>query len=243
MKLRKMPSLPTPKLAPPRPTRPGILKPPTMPTPNRPRGAAMTTNQDEQRARRRKRLPVIYGGEFDLAADIAAATGVLAHQVSQLKRPAAARQWVDALADGIAEVVHVAAGLIAESMAEDDDTRRRAADLTVRPRQPVITEDMLVSGSWSAALVTYAQTVSEEVAQVLGRALPPDACRAPLSASQRIERALWEVDSAALALTRRIPRIRERQALPSISEFNASELERRENERAARRLAQIGAPR
>ncbi|MEZ0053250.1 hypothetical protein ABIA30_004277 [Mycobacterium sp. MAA66] len=197
---------------------------------------------DEQRDRRRKVLPIVYGGTFDLTREVTAICGPLAYSVSTLVRPVSARREVDQLADAVAEVVHAAAGLVGESRAADGQTRRLAVDLAVRPRQPVITDDMLTSGTWSAVLADYAAEVTADLRKLLGRALPPGAneLRGKPSASERIERALREVDTAALALERRIPKLRERQALPTLTEFNAEQAGRRDAERAARRLAQIG---
>ncbi|TLH59575.1 hypothetical protein [Mycolicibacterium aubagnense] len=184
-----------------------------------------------------------YDGKFDLAAEVAAIVSPLAYETSQLKRPQAARREVDHLADAVAEVVHVAAGLVAESRAADGQTRQLAADLAARPRQPAITDDMLTSGSWSAALTDYADQLRADLGRMLGHALPPDApgLRGEPSASERVERSLREVDRAALTLAVRIPKIRARQSLPSVTQFNAAQQERRDAERAACRLAQIGA--
>ncbi len=243
MRLRKTPQHPTLPTPPVLPT-PKRLTPPTPTQSNRPtRRAAASAEQDEQRDRRRKWVPIAYGGAFDLSAEVAAICGPLAYEVSTLKRPPIARREVDHLVDAVAEAVHVAAGLVAESRSAANETRQHAADLAVRPRQPVITDDMLTSGSWSAVLAEYADQLRADLSKVLGRALPPNAngLRGNPSASERIERALREVDNAALELHRRIPKIRARQALPSMTEFNAEQAERRDAERAARRLAQIGA--
>ncbi len=198
--------------------------------------------QEQQRDRRRQRLTVHYTGTFALTAEVAAIVEPLAREVSRLRDPRVLRRDVDAVAEAVAETVHVAAGLIAESRTADGSTRRLAADLAVRPRQPVITDEQIVSGSWSTAMVEYAGEVADDLAALLARALPPEAevLRGSPSASERIERALRSLDRAALDLERRTPQARQRQSLPSMDEFNRAQRERQEQERVDRALVRIG---
>ncbi|MFL0159526.1 hypothetical protein [Mycobacteroides chelonae] len=156
--------------------------------------------------------------------------------VSQLKEPRAARRGVEAVLDGVVEVVHLAAGLLSESTATDGQTRRAAADLAARPKVPSITDAMLVSGTWVSALVAYADQVSAQLSTLLGRARPPgsDALRGAPSCSERVEKALRGLDGAVASLERRIPQLAARQALPTVEEFNAAQRERLEAERAER---------
>lgn len=199
--------------------------------------------QDEQRERRRQRLTIVYGKAFRLDAEVAAITLPLGTEVSRLPQPAVLRRDVDLVAEAVAEVVDVAARLIAESRTVDAKARRLAADLAVRPRQPVITDEQIVSGSWTAAVVEYAAEVTDGLAGLLGRALPPDAegLRGQLSASERIERALRALDRAAVDLERRIPGVRKKQSLPSMDEFNRALREQHDRDRATAVLARIGA--
>ena len=203
--------------------------------------------QEQQRDRRRQRLTVHYTGTFALTAEVAAIVEPLAREVSRLRDPRVLRRDVDAVAEAVAETVHVAAGLIAESRTADDERRlaRHAAPchpLAVRPRQPVITDEQIVSGSWSTAMVEYAGEVADDLAALLARALPPEAevLRGSPSASERIERALRSLDRAALDLERRSPQARQRQSLPSMDEFNRAQRERQEQERVDRALVRIG---
>lgn len=221
------------------PRRPARWDRPTAPEP------VTTWTQDEQRDRRRNRLAVHYDGTFDLTAEIAAVLPPLGTEVSRLPAPHALRREVDTVAEAVAEVVDVAARLIAESRTADTQARRLAADLAVRPHQPVITDEQIVSGSWTAAMVEYAGEVADALAAVLGRALPPDAeaLRGSLSASERVERALRSLDRAARDVEHRLPGVRKKQGLPSMAEYNRQQRERRDQERAERLFAQIGAPR
>ena len=198
--------------------------------------------QDEQRERRRQRLTVHLDGRFDLTAEVAAIVHPVAYQVSRPARPEVMLRDVDAVGDAVAEVVHVAAGLIAESKAADDRTRRLAADLAVRPRQPVITDEQIISGSWSGAMVAYAEQVAGDLAALLDRALPPDAegLRGNPSASARVVAALRILDRAARDLDRRIPSVRQRQGLPSMDEFNRQLREQQDRDRATAALARFG---
>lgn len=219
------------------------------PTPVKPRQWASwgpstaVLSQDEQRERRRQRLTVHYTGTFSLREEVAAVTLPIAYQVSTLPSPIALRREVDAVAEAVAEVVHVAAGLVAESRSASRQTRQSAADLAVRPRQPVIADETLVSGSWSATLVAYAGEVSDDLAALLGKAKPPESAglNGSPSASERIERALRTLDGAVRDLDRRIPGVRQKQGLPSMEQYNAAQRERRDQERADAMLARIGA--
>lgn len=181
-----------------------------------------------------------------MATEVRELCSPLGIALSQLKESRAAQRGVEAVLDGVVEVVHVASGLLSESLAVDGQNRRLAADLAARPRVPEITDAMLVSGLWVNALVAYAEQVSDPLSELLGRAHPPgaDALRGAPSASERVERVLRGLDHAVLSLARAIPKIRQRQALPSLQEFNRQQRERRDAERAeriSRRQSRIGA--
>lgn len=203
-------------------------------------------SQAELRDRRRKRLPIHYTKTFSLTTEIEAVCTPVGVEVSRLPSPLAARRGVEAVLDGVADVVFVASALIAESGALDGKTRRAASDLAARPKVPSITDAMLVSGTWVNVLAEYADQVSAPLSTLLGCAHAPgaDALRGNPSASERVERALRGLDQAVLSLERRIPQLAARQALPSVEEFNAAQRERMDAERAeriSRRQAQVGA--
>lgn len=200
-------------------------------------------SQDVQRDRRRNRLSVHYGARFDLGTEVAEIVCPLARELSKLPRPEALRRQVDRVADGVADVVHVAAALLAESRATDDKARRLAADLAVRPRMPEITDESLVSGSWGCVLlVDYAGQLGVALSALLDRALPPEAAelRGNPSASDRLVAALRILDRAAADLGRLIPKAAERQGLPSMDEYNRAQQDRQDAERASAALARFG---
>ncbi|BAX97130.1 hypothetical protein MSTE_01813 [Mycobacteroides stephanolepidis] len=192
-------------------------------------------SQAELRGRRRKHLPIHLGGSWSLSGEVREVCGPVAHEVSRLPRPSAVRKGVDGVADAVADVVAASAQLLLTSNAPDS-TRQAAADILARPHVPEITAEQLSSGTWAHILATYADQVSTPLAKLLASAHPPgaDALRGNPSASERIERALRGLDAAVLVLERALPRIAERQALPSISEFNAALRAQVDAERQAR---------
>ncbi|WP_139361557.1 MULTISPECIES: hypothetical protein [unclassified Mycobacterium] len=160
-----------------------------------------------------------------------------------MRDPRAARRGVEDVLDATHEVMDRVVRLLSESRATDPGvTRRLVADLTVRPRLPEITDEQIVSGSWVHALTAWTSTYGGDLAAVLGRALPPDhkGLKGGPSASERLECALRALDLAVLALERHIPRIAQRQALPSMAEHNAAQRARQDAERAERALARLG---
>ncbi|TDZ77066.1 hypothetical protein [Mycobacteroides salmoniphilum] len=214
----------------------------------RPQSNATTTapaslaNRAELRDRRRKRLPIHLDGHFSLAVEVQDLITPVAHSGARLKDPRALRRGVEAVREAVADVGYVGSNLVAESKAANGQTRRSAADLAARPRLPDITDEQLVSGSWADVLVQYAEPASGPLARVLGNAHPPgaDALRGNPSASERVERALRGLDTAVISLERTVPRIRQRQELPSITEYNRRLRAQAESERAQRVLARAG---
>lgn len=205
---------------------------------NRPaavRQAPPAVPQSELRERRREHLPIHLGGSWSLSGEVREVCGPVAHEVSRLPRPSAVRKGVDGVADAVANVVAASAQLLLTSNAPDS-TRQAAADILARPHVPEITAEQLSSGTWAHILATYADQVSTPLAKLLTSAHPPgaDALRGNLSASERVERALRGLDAAVLTLARALPKIRQRQELPSISEFNAQLQARVDVERQAR---------
>ncbi|MCA4726889.1 hypothetical protein [Mycolicibacterium fortuitum] len=198
--------------------------------------------QAEQRERRRNRLSNHLVGAFKLDTEVAEVAGPLAVEVARLRDPRAMRRSVEEIGEAVADVVHVAAGLVAESRVTDGQTRRSAADLATRPRQPSISDEQIIDGTWVDELVLYAGEIAAGLAALLERALPPEApgLRGELSASERVERALREFDRAARDLERRIPDVRRRQALPSMEEYNAAQRAQRDRARSDAALARFG---
>lgn len=203
--------------------------------------------QDEKRLRRRQGLVITYGADFDLAAEVAGIVEPLAPPVSALRNPLQARRRVEELADSVQELLSAIVGMLAESRldaAAHDRTARAVRDLAQRPREPQITDEMLTSGRWAAVLVAHVAPHRGDLATLLGRALPP--CHPNLhghpSASERLETALRELDSAARSLGRFVPALARHQALPTPEENAAARKARAERERTERTLAKMRRP-
>lgn len=171
--------------------------------------------QTEQRRLRRAWLPTILDGTFDLAVEVDEICKPLAARVAAEPSPAMYVRFVDALADAVSgDLVHVVVGLITERdarrktahLAPEDRGRaiRALTDLAVRPSPPVIAHADLVSGHWATVLSEHVRPYAGPLADYLGVALAPDATRAAMSVSERLEDALREVDRAALTLSRRL---------------------------------------
>lgn len=202
------------------------------------------TVQAQQRVRRHQRLDNHLRGDFRLDTEIADIAGPLAVEITGLRDPRAMRRGIEVIGEAVADVVHVAAGLVAESRTTDGQTRRSAADLATRPRQPSITDDQITAGTWVEELVLYAGQIAGELAALLDRALPPEhpGLRGEASASERLERALRGFDRAARDLERRIPDVRYRQTMPTVEEYNQQQRDRIERQRVERELTRMGVP-
>ncbi len=224
-----------------RPASPAPLAPSGIPAP------LAVASQDQMRERRRRRQPVHYRGDFNLATEVAAVCGPVAAEASRLRNPVVLRADIEAVADAVHELLSVVVGLIAADRHASHDSlarsRQAAADLAVRPAAPAITDAAIISGSWSVALTAWVEPYGGDLAALLGRALPPDhpALRGDPSATDRLAKALRVFDGAVLTLQRRIPKARQRQALPSMAEFNAELQAKADAERRERALARLGA--
>lgn len=222
------------------PPRPAPLAPSGIPAP------LATATQDQMRERRRHRQPVHLRGDFNLATEVAVVIGPVATDASRLPNPVVLRADIEAVADAVHELLSVVVGMIAADRHASEDSRARtrqaAADLAVRPAAPAITDAALVSGSWAVALMDWVEPYAGDLAALLARALPPDhpALRGDPSASDRVVKALRVLDGAVLDLARRIPKLRQRQALPSMAEFNAELQAKADADRRERALARIG---
>ncbi|WP_237394163.1 hypothetical protein [Mycobacterium paraintracellulare] len=207
--------------------------------------------QDELRARRRAGFMAgYYGGDWSLAAEVAAVVAPLADRIAAADRPERFRHspvCVPLLAEAVHELVGVVIGWVAQrdarartSHLKDDPGRRQAAmtlicDLAKRPELPEVTVDMLADGSWSAALIAMADSVDVELADLLARAYPPNAAglRGQVSRSERLHELLRRtLDRAAVAMEQRLDR----------DEHNrpASADHRTPDERARAELAALG---
>ncbi|GAA4290923.1 hypothetical protein [Mycobacterium paraffinicum] len=212
--------------------------------PQRPEPPEPVYSQAEQRERRRKWLPVVYRGGFDLAAEVGAIVEPLADQVAALARPLAVRSQVDSMADAVHELLSAVVGMLAESALLGSDAHARTVqavrDLARRPREPQFTDEHIISGRWAAVLVKHVAVHSDDLSAFLGRALPPNHPHLKCaSASERLEAALRILDTAALDLTRLIPKVARHQSLPSIEAINAATRARQERDRAQRALAKM----
>jgi hypothetical protein len=208
--------------------------------------------QDQQRERRRKGLPICYRGDFDLVKEVSAIVEPLAVQLAQLSGPVVLRSGVydgplvlrrrvDEVSDGVGELVSAVIGMLAESRLDAAAQARVVAsvrDLAQRPREPQITDEMVLSGRWAAVLVKHVVPHSNDLAALLGRALRPGHpnLRGDLSVSERLEDALRVLDVAARDLARRIPKVLAYQALPTPEENYAAHIARQEQERVQREV-------
>lgn len=221
------------------PPRPEPLAPSGIPAP------LATASQDELRERRRRRQPVHLRENYLQSAEVRAVCRSLGVDISRLPNPLAMRPDIEAILDACHELMHTEVGLIAESRDPSIDqarTRQAVADLAVRPQAITVTDNQVISGSWIQTLTDWLAPYDGDLASVLGRALPPDApgLRGAPSASERIERALRHLDQAVLAAERRLPKVRQRQQLPSMAEYNAELKAKADAERQQRALAKLG---
>lgn len=204
-----------------------------------------TYTQDELRERRRSWRKVLYGKDFNLTAEVRTIVTPLAKQVAKLPRPDALQPEVDNVADAVHEVLSTCIGMLAESRLDPTAharTVQAVRDLAARPQAPLITPEDLASGRWATKLTKYVAPQTADLAAFLGRAFPPDhPALSGLSASERITNALRILDTAARDLERRIPRVAEAQARPSLAEFNDAKRAQRDAERADKLLAKMKA--
>lgn len=184
-------------------------------------------SQAELRERRRRGLTIgHYGGDWSLAAEIAAVVGPLADRVAAADRPARFRHCategsVPTVVEAVHEAVGVIVGWLAEAearrrtkhLANEPGKRRNAitafCDLATRPALPEVTDEALASGAWAGELVSMAEGHDAAFSELLSRAYPPEAegLRGQVSRSERLDRLLRDtIDRAALALTRRLDR-------------------------------------
>ncbi len=170
--------------------------------------------QSALRDRRRARLAVVLDGTFDLAVEVAAIIRPLAARAETAASSRTVRAAIDDVADAVDGLVAAVAHLLAEADAQRrtkalpfeqaTSARRALLRLHRRPTAPRIADGALVEGTWADALADHAATVSDPLAALLGRALPPGSTRGALSASERVVEPLRDLDAAADALSRAI---------------------------------------
>ncbi|KKF01583.1 hypothetical protein EUA04_13330 [Mycolicibacterium obuense] len=182
-------------------------------------------SQADHRERRRAGLPAAhYDGRWSLAREIADVLGPSAQRIAGADRPARFMRtavsvpWV---AETVHELVGVVVGMVAETdarhrtahLASEPGQRRSAmtmlVDLAPRPALPEITDKMLKTGTWAAALTAMAEVVDPAFSELLARSHPPGAppLRGQPSRSDLLARLLARtIDRAALALERRLDR-------------------------------------
>jgi hypothetical protein len=171
-------------------------------------------DQTALRERRRKHMPIVLGGDFDLSGEVAVICEPLAGRVAALPSPVFAGRWVDDVVDAVHELVSTIIGWLAAldaraktrhlDAAKRGDAIRLLCDLAQRPALPQISDEMLATGSWVAVLTAMAEPVAGPLAGLLGRGHPPNAqiLRGAPSRSERLERLLREtLDRAALELS------------------------------------------
>ncbi|MGC5245566.1 hypothetical protein ACPXB3_01335 [Gordonia sp. DT219] len=191
---------------------------------------AKTFSQDEKRARRRRHLPVSYGRDFDLAAEI---HGVIRPVANRLTAAGLVAD-VDEIGEAVRELCVICADLLNDAKISriDYTSRSRArAALKTLTKQPVpeISRAALADGSWPDMLADMAAPLSGSLADLLGRANP--------SASDQVVEALRLLDRAVLDLDRRIDRA---MLFRSQNPHAPSQSERDDPEAARRTLADLG---
>lgn len=183
-----------------------------------PEPPAPTFTQAEQRERRRKHLPIAYTGAFDLRREVLDVVNPLAAAVAARPNPGFYLPEVEDLADSVGALVHTVTGLLTErnayrKVAHLAPQRRAPAvrlivDLTERPAPSKVTEAGVASGGWAVTLARAVAPYTDDLADLLAHAWPPNAqaLRGAPSVSGRVEKALRLVDDAALSLQRRLDR-------------------------------------
>ncbi len=177
-----------------------------------------TYTQEQLRDRRRQGHTVRLGGDWSLADEIAALCAPLADRAAGSGRRSPYTRYVEDVADAVADLMFVATGLLAEADAQartrhlaiEDRERARIAirALAQRPTLPQINSGAVDSGTWAAELEALAQLYTDQLARLLGNA-------ATSVVSDRVLRALAQVDHAARALERRFDRDAQPRTTPT----------------------------
>ncbi len=201
--------------------------------------APLTTDQDEQRRRRRASQRNHLTGVWVLSAEVAALLADLGEAVAAVPKPLRVRVAVDEATAATHELVSAVVGLCAEFDAGGGGatTRKAIADLAPRPRLPAILDAAILDGSWLAVLVALARPFDAPLADVLGRALPPgdERLRGQQSCSERVEAEVRDLDRLCRYMHGRVVASGKRQKLPTVEEMN----QQMRDDREAKRLADL----
>lgn len=185
-------------------------------------------SQDELRARRRGGLPVAYGGDFGLSAEISAICTPLASRISPLADVHDERGLEMMFSTRIGDLVEAIHGVlifgivgwfaeidararIQRDGAHLDPASREAAvkslvTLAPRPPEPTICAADIVSGRWVRVLIDLAAPYDSRLCDLMSRAYPPGdpRLRGLDSRSDKLIQLLLEVDHSARQLEHRI---------------------------------------
>ncbi len=215
-------------------------------------------SQAELRARRRAGLPVVYTGDFELAAEVADICLPLARRAARCRGvhmvyPSLVRDLVDAVHG---ELVTAIVGWLAEidagnRMARErpdlDSASRREAvrhlvDLAPRPAVPHVSPDEIKTKTWATDLVEMSRPYSAPLADLLARARRPGDpdLRGAVSRSERLCDLLREVDTAARQLEIRIEKAERQQQAASQRRHPASQTRADRREVARKALRDMG---
>lgn len=170
--------------------------------------AGRPVSQYVKRQRRQRRQPVVYGGDFDLVAEV--------HDLLEpAARGAGSRRFaaeIDEVAAAVGRLVCTVAGMVTTADARRAashlpvEKRQRAVTLLVseapRPAPPVLSDGAVGSKGWIGVLTTFVGPHAAPLSDLLGRSYPPGApeLRGQLSVSERLVEALRGVDAAAASL-------------------------------------------
>jgi hypothetical protein len=209
--------------------------------------------QPVARERRRRQLRTNYGADFDLVAEVREIVSPLAAQVSEVLagpivlrdtsvdgKPLALHAEVQAVATAVHELRNAVVELLARDKQISAQARARLS-AAVGADPPYVTDEQLRSGAWVAALTGHVGPLAGDLAALLGRSAATATAGCVSSVSESLVEALRPLDSAALSLARRVPKLREHQerwaARPARDAERAAQ---RERERRARELQRLG---
>jgi hypothetical protein len=222
------------------------------PKPRRFEQPSLEFPQDRARERRRQRLRVQYGADFDLVVEVRDVLSPLAVEVAEVlsgpvtlrdrsrdDRPLVLRPEVEAVAEAVHGLWDAVVALLARDKQRLSAEARARLAAAVGAGVPEFTDEQLRSGAWVDSLAAHVGPLAGDLAVLLGRCAVSLGCVS--AASEQLVEALRLLDRAALDLARKIPKVRERQEL--VAALPAREAERKarlERERRARELARLG---
>lgn len=188
-------------------------------------------SQDQLRERRIQGYMVTLRGGWSLTDDVSAICRPLADRIVERGAPRTYLRYAEDIADAVHALVDTVVALLAEADAQrrtrhlpiDQRGRALAAAraLAQRPAMPEITSDRVDSGIWATTLVDLAAPYDADLSTLLANA-------ATSVVSDRVLRALAEVDHAAASLQRRLDRdgqTRTTRPSPAITEADRARAE------------------